>query len=105
VSGFATYYKAMERLDDWAADNSLEALREIPDLLTEYRLDACALAEPAAALIHAYDLLTPERRAYCEAAARQVGLKRYIPDRLAPERRMALGMARRLPAADQEGEP
>jgi hypothetical protein len=84
---YATYQEALEALDDWASDNPLEALREYADYLSPYRLDACATAEPAAALIHAADRLTPERQAWCEAAA---GELTYFPDRLEPERRKAI---------------
>ena len=76
MSGFATHYEAMERLDDWAADNPLEPLREYAEYLSAYRLDACAVAEPAAALIHADHLLTPERRAWCTEEARRDALQR-----------------------------
>jgi hypothetical protein len=87
---WATVQEALDWLDDFAAELPLEALREYADYLSEYRFDACATAEPAAALIHAYHLLTPERRVVCAAAARSVDLKRFIPDRLAQERREAL---------------
>ena len=93
---FATHYEALEALDDFAADQPLEALREYADLLSAFRLDACALAEPEAALIHAGELLTPERRAWCEAAAGRNGLRRYVPDRLEPERRAAIAIAEGL---------
>ena len=86
--------EAAEILDNWAADDPLAALREIADLLTPYRLDAAATLEPAAALVHAFDLLSPERRSYCLAAARAADLQRYVPDRLAPERRKAIALAR-----------
>jgi hypothetical protein len=39
---------------------------------------------------HAYPRLTPERRVLCAAGARSVDLKRFMPDRLAQERREAL---------------
>jgi len=78
--------------DDWCADHPLEALRHYPNLMTCYRVDACALVEPAAALMYAAHRLTPERRAWCEAAA---GELRFFPDRLEPERREA---CRRSPA-------
>jgi hypothetical protein len=87
---WATVQEALDWLGDFAAERPLEALREYAGYLSEYRLDACATAEPAAALIHAYHLLTPERRVLCAAAARSVNLKRFIPDRLAQERREAL---------------
>jgi hypothetical protein len=87
---WATVQEALDWLDDRAAEHPREALRQYPEYLSAYRLDACATAEPAAALVHAYDLLTPERRAACAAAARDVGLKRFIPDRLELERREAL---------------
>ena len=63
--------EADEILDNWAADNPLPALREIANWLTPYRLNACALAEPAAALVHAFDLLTEEQRPGC--ALRRLG--------------------------------
>jgi hypothetical protein len=53
-----------------------------------------ALAEPAAALIYASELLTSERRAWCEREAAKTELHRFVPDRLAPERRLALAIAR-----------
>jgi hypothetical protein len=87
---WATVQEAPDWLDDFAAEHPLEALREYTDYPSPYRLDVCATAEPAAALIHAYHLLTPERRVLCAAAARSVELKRFIPDRLAQERREAL---------------
>jgi hypothetical protein len=55
------------------------------------------MAEPAAALVYCHDLLTPERRAWCMTAARADDLKRYFPDRLAPERRKAIEIARGRP--------
>jgi hypothetical protein len=87
---FATLQEAIERLDDWAAEHPLDALRQYAEYLSEYRLDACATAEPAAALVHAYDRLTPERRRSCEAITGKI---RYFPDRLEPERREALRQA------------
>jgi hypothetical protein len=87
---WATAEEALEWLDDWAAENPLDALREYAEYVSPYRLDACATAEPAAALIHAYHLVTPERRVLCAAGARSVDLKRFMPDRLAQERREAL---------------
>jgi hypothetical protein len=93
---FATLEEALECLDDWAADNPLEALREFAECLSDYRLDACALAEPAAALIYAYDRLMPERQRWCIEAARQADLQRFIPDRLIRERRIAIARARGL---------
>jgi hypothetical protein len=87
---WATVQEALDWLDDFAAEHPLEALREYADYLSEYRLDACAAAEPAAALIHAYHRLTPGRSAACAEAARDADLKRFIPDRLEPERREAL---------------
>jgi hypothetical protein len=89
-----TRQQALEALDDWAAEDPLDALRSYPEYLTPYRLDACAIAEPAAAMVHAWHLLTPERQAYCIEAAREVDLHRFIPDRLAPERRKAIEMVR-----------
>ena len=90
---FATWQEALERLDDWAADHPLEALRDYGEWLSPYRLDVCATAEPAAALVHAYDRLTPERRAACERAG--AALRHFVPDRLEPERRIVLGLANR----------
>jgi hypothetical protein len=87
---WATVQEALNWLDDFAAEHPLEALREYADYLSEHRLDAGATAEPAAALIHAYHWLTPGRRASCAEAARDADLKRFIPDRLEPERREAL---------------
>jgi hypothetical protein len=87
---FAIPDEAIEWLDNWAADHPLEALRQHAEYLSPYRLDACATAEPAAALIHAYHRLTPGRRAGCAGAARHADLKRFIPDRLEQERREAL---------------
>jgi hypothetical protein len=89
-----TRQQALEALDNWAAEDPLDALRSYPEYLTPYRLDACAIAEPAAAMVHAWHLLTPERQAYCIEAAREVDLHRFIPDRLAPERRKAIEMVR-----------
>jgi hypothetical protein len=80
---WATIEEALEWLDNWVAENPLDSLREYAEHLSPYRLDACATAEPAAALIHAYHLLTPERRVLCAAAASSVDLKRLIADRLA----------------------
>jgi hypothetical protein len=95
MSAPVTLEEALWILDDWAADNPLEALRAgYAEHLSEYRLDACATAEPAAALVHAYNLLTPERQAWCAEAARHAGLQRFVPDRLAPERRKAIAIAR-----------
>jgi hypothetical protein len=87
---FVTYEHAMETLDDWAADHPLEALREYAEYLPDYRLDACATAEPAAALVHAFGLLTDERRAWCLEQARGTDLNRFVPDRLEHERRLVL---------------
>jgi hypothetical protein len=87
----ACYAPVGSWMDDFAADYPLEALLGgWAQWLYPWRLDACAIYEPAAALIHAYHLLTPERRVLCAAAARSVDLKRFIPDRLAQERREAL---------------
>jgi hypothetical protein len=91
---FATREEALELLDNFAADDPLTALREYADCLSEYRLDMCAIAEPAAALVHCYNLLTPARQAYCIEAARAADLTRYVPDRLGPERRKAIEMVR-----------
>jgi hypothetical protein len=83
-----TRQEAFELIDEWAAEDPLDALREgLAECLSQYRLDAVAMAEPAAALVYCHDLLTPERRAWCMTAARADDLKRYFPDRLAPERR------------------
>jgi hypothetical protein len=79
-----------ETIDDLAADDPLWALRTVPQWLTPYRLDVCAVAEPAAALLYAADRLTPERRVWCEQHA--LNIKRYIPDRLERERRRAIGL-------------
>jgi hypothetical protein len=49
----ATQQEALELIDDWAAEYPLDGLREYLDFLTPYRLDACAVAEPAAAMIYA----------------------------------------------------
>jgi hypothetical protein len=88
---WATLDELDEWIDDWAAEHPLQALREgFAGYLSAYRLDACATAEPIAALVHAYDLLTPERRAWCLARARDDDLARFIPDRIAPERRAAI---------------
>jgi hypothetical protein len=96
---WASIQEALDWLDDFAAEHPLEALRAgYAKHLSPYRLDACAIAEPATALIHAYHLLTPERRAACAEAARAADLRRFIPDRLEPERREVL--RRRL-----DGEP
>jgi hypothetical protein len=85
---FATLAEALDCLDDFAAEHPLKALRRgYAEHLSDYRLDMCAIAEPAAALVYAHDLLTPERRAWCEARA---GTVRYFPDHLEPERRAAL---------------
>ena len=86
--------EARELLDDIAVDDLLTAIREFPHFLTAYRLGACATAEPAVALLHAYDLLMPERRAACVEAARLAGLERFVPDRLALERSKAIALAR-----------
>jgi hypothetical protein len=91
---FATCQHALEALDDWSADHPLEALREYAECLSPSRLDACATAEPAAALIHADRLLTPERRAWCAKAAQQSALQRFVPDRLVLERRIVIARAR-----------
>jgi hypothetical protein len=93
---YLEHLEDLEYLEDHATENPLYALREYPHLLSEYRLDACAVAEPAAALLYAYDLLTPERRAWCTEAAREVALSHFVPDRLQPERRLALARARGL---------
>jgi hypothetical protein len=89
-----TRQQALEMLDNWAAEDPLDALRNYAECLSEYRIDMCAIAEPAAAIVHAWDLLTPERQRYCIEAAREIDLKRFIPDRLAPERRKALELVR-----------
>ena len=90
---FVTYEEAMERLDDWAADHPLEALREFAEYLSDYRLDCCATVEPAAALLYADHLLTPERREACEQAGGIASLHRFVPDRYEPERRQVLGLS------------
>lgn len=85
---WATYQEALEWLDNFAADHPLEALRSYAEYLSDYRLGACVIAEPAAALIHAHDRLTPEQRAWCAATAHAVEqLDRFYPDRLAQERK------------------
>jgi hypothetical protein len=85
---WASYQEALECLDDFAAERPLEALRRgYAKYLSHYRLDACATAEPAAALVHAYDRLSPERRAWCLT---QTGDLRFVPDHLEPERREAI---------------
>ena len=92
---FATVEEALELLDDWAAEDPLDALREgIAEYVIPHRLDAMALAEPEAALVYAYDLLTPERQAWCLAEAAAHNFNRFVPDRLRPERQRALAMAR-----------
>ena len=53
--------------------------------LTPERLDACAEAEPRAALYHAAGLLTPERLHACAAKDPDTALRR-VADRLSPER-------------------
>jgi hypothetical protein len=78
---WATYLEWAEAVDDLAADDPLWALRTFAARLTPERLDACALAEPAAAIVH------PERRAWC---LEQAGELRFLPDRLEPERREAI---------------
>jgi hypothetical protein len=90
-----------EQIDDLAAENPLWALRRVPQWLSSFRLDACAMAEPAAALMHAEHLLTPERRAWCLSQAPE--LRRYVPDRLEPERRKALGLHDAKAAGDDAG--
>ena len=92
MSYFLSRNEYLEEVDDAAADGPLWALRTIPDHLSAYRLDACALAEPLAALTSAYDLLTDERRAACEAACPAKSV-RYIPDHYAPERMQVLRRA------------
>jgi hypothetical protein len=89
---FATYQEWEEALDNYAAEYPLDALREgFAEDLSEFRLDACAIVEPLAALIYAAELLTPERRAICTATVEQDGsIARYVPDRHAPERLIAL---------------
>jgi hypothetical protein len=86
----ATLGQLLELIDDLAADDPLWALRELPEYLSPYRLDCCATAEPEAALLYAEDLLTPERRAACEAASAITRTCRFFPDRLGPERLKAL---------------
>jgi hypothetical protein len=85
---FATRQQFDEAVDDWASDEPLGALREgLAALMTDYRLDACAVAEPLAALIYAGDLISPERARACMAAAEADGtLRSYVPDSRAKER-------------------
>jgi hypothetical protein len=94
MSWWVTEQEALDAFDDYAAEYPLEALREFAIYLDDYRLDACATAEPAAALIHAFDLLTPHRRAACGEAACLANLQRFMPDRLVLERRRAIALAR-----------
>ena len=84
------YAHVLSVLDDYAADYPLEALREFAPWLAPWRLDACATCEPAAALLYADHLLTPERRTYCTEAAKAAGIDRFIPDHLERERREAI---------------
>ena len=84
---FATYKEWAEALDDCAAENPLWALRSMAKYLSAYRLDLCAIAEPAAAMVHAWDFLSSERQALCVEAVRATDLARYVPDRLAQERK------------------
>jgi hypothetical protein len=82
---WATRQEAFDAIDDRAADHPLEALRDYAEYLSAYRLDACATAESLAALIHAWDLLTPERREACTEAS-PLHRTKYVPNRLAFER-------------------
>lgn len=111
-----TYQQALEQIDDYAADEPLDALRSgYAEYLTEHRLEACALAEPLAAMLYAGDRLTAERYAWCLAEVERDGsLKRYVPDQRAQERLMAMRdvldvLQRQRPpaaiAADPEPEP
>jgi ParB-like chromosome segregation protein Spo0J len=61
--------------------------------LYPWRVDACAVYEPAAALVYAYDRLTPERHARCMADIGHRDQRRFVPDRLRQER---LAIQRRL---------
>jgi hypothetical protein len=85
---FITIQQLDEAIDKWAAEQPLGALREgMAEYMTAYRLNACAVVEPLAALIYAGDLLTPERQAACFAAAEADGsLRNYVPDARAKER-------------------
>ncbi len=89
---WVTYQEWAEAVDDLAADDPLGMLREgLAEYVTAHRLDAMAFAEPEAAHAYAADLLTPEQIARCEALARtRPGGFRYVPDRLAKERLIAL---------------
>jgi hypothetical protein len=100
-----TRQQALEALDNWGADDPLDALRNYPEYLSDYRLDMCAIAEPAAALVHAWDMLTPSRQAYCIEAARAADLTRYVPDRLALERRKAIELVRGFPLHEPSRSP
>jgi hypothetical protein len=84
------YASVLSVIDDYAADYPLEALRQFAEWLKPWRLDACATCEPAAALLYAEHLLTPDRRSYCIEAAKAAGLNRFVPDRLERERREAI---------------
>jgi hypothetical protein len=84
------YASVLSVLDDYAANHPLEALREFAEWLKPWRLDACAICEPAAALLYAEHLLTPNRLSYCLEAAKTAGLDRFVPDRLERERREAI---------------
>jgi hypothetical protein len=84
------YASVLSAIDDFGADYPLEALRSFAAWLKPWRLDACAICEPAAALLYADHLLTPQRRAYCTEAAKAAGLDRFIPDHLERERREAI---------------
>ena len=91
VSFFATRQQALEWLDDYAAEHPLAALREdYAEYCSAHRIDAMALAEPAAALVYAFEHLTPERREWCAREAQVRNMATYVPDRLAKERLIAL---------------
>jgi hypothetical protein len=74
-----------ERLDACAAAEPWAALAYAAERLTPERLDACATAYPATALRYAAEWLTPERLDACAAAEPWEAL-RYAAERLTPER-------------------
>jgi hypothetical protein len=96
MSAIVTQQQALEILDDWATENPLDALLNYGDCLSAFRLNACALAEPAAALAYAYDLLGLEQIARCQAAVISAGMNRFVLDSRAAERRALIARARGL---------
>ena len=74
-----------ERLDACAQAEPYAALLYASALLTPERLDACAQAEPWAALVYASALLTPERLDACAQAKPRPALV-YASALLTPER-------------------